>query len=96
VHLVVICSIEVGERDVVLESGVAPRTGVIGLGKVSGLSVSAAAVSLVGDVDRSERRLKSSSEDFLFADVGAVGSGAEAFGGVAWGGVRGGGCSGCP
>jgi hypothetical protein len=55
VHLVVICSIEVGEGDVILESGVAPRAGVVGLGKVSGLSVSAAAIPFIGGVDWSER-----------------------------------------
>jgi hypothetical protein len=56
VQLVVICSIEVGESDVILTSGVASRTGVIGLGKVCGLSVSVVAlVERGGGVDWSER-----------------------------------------
>jgi hypothetical protein len=45
-----------GESDVILESGVAPWTGVIGLGEVCGLSTSATrSLSLGGGVDRSER-----------------------------------------
>jgi hypothetical protein len=98
VHLVVICAIEVGESDVVLESGVAAWTGVIGLGEVRGLSTCAArSLSLGGGVDRSERRRRgevgASPEGFLFADKRALGSGTDAFGGmVSCGGWIGGAC----